>query len=124
MKRSKNEKRFIFKLIILLASLACSTFMGYAGLPLLGGTGLFDDVNSTAGTMVMTGFFPFVNITEAVLAIVFCPMENSDFKIKQKLGRHFDLSVFSGMMTAFNIVNFGIWITISVGLIKLLDDFG
>lgn len=98
--------------------------MGYAGLLLLGGTGLFDDVNSMAGTMVMTGFFPFVNITEAVLAIVFCPMENSDSKIKQKLGRHFDLSVFSGMMTAFNIVNFGIWITISVGLIKLLDDFG
>ena len=56
MKRSKNEKRFIFKLIILIASLACSTLMGYAGLPLLGGTGLFDDVNAMAGTMVMTGF--------------------------------------------------------------------
>ena len=124
MKRSKNEKRFIFKLIILLASLDCSTLMGYAGLPLLGGTGLFNGVNSMARTMVMTGFFAFVNITEAILAIVFCPMENSDLKIKQKLGRHFDLSVFSGMMTAFNIVNFGIWITISLGLIKLLDDFG
>lgn len=123
MKRN-NEIRFIFKLIILLASFANSPLLGFVSLMLLNGTGLFKDVNSSIGQALMMGFLPTVNIIEAILALFFCPVENSENKIKQKLGRHFNLSVLSGIMTTFNLINFGLWVAMTVGIIKLFDDFG
>lgn len=123
MKRN-NEIRFIFKLIILLASFANSPLLGFISLMLLNGTGLFKDVNSSIGQALMMGFLPTVNIIEAILALFFCPVENSENKIKQKLGRHFNLSVLSGIMTTFNLINFGLWVAMTVGIIKLFDDFG
>lgn len=123
MKRN-NEIRFIFKLIILLASFANSPLLGFVSLMLLNGTGLFKDVNSSIGQALMMGFLPTVNIIEAILALFFCPVENSENKIKQKLGRHFNLSVLSGIMTTFNLINFGLWVVMTVGIIKLFDDFG
>ncbi len=123
MKRN-NEIRFIFKLIILLASFANSPLLGFISLMLLNGTGLFKDVNSSIGQALMMGFLPTVNIIEAILALFFCPVENSENKIKQKLGRHFNLSVLSGIMTTFNLINFGLWVVMTIGIIKLFDDFG
>lgn len=123
MKRN-NEIRFIFKLIILLASFANSPLLGFVSLMLLNGTGLFKDVNSSIGQALMMGFLPTVNIIEAILALFFCPVENSENKIKQKLGRHFNLSVLSGIMTTFNLINFGLWVAMTIGIIKLFDDFG
>ncbi|WP_177443859.1 hypothetical protein [uncultured Eubacterium sp.] len=123
MKRN-NEIRFIFKLIILLASFANSPLLGFVSLMLLNGTGLFKDVNSSIGQALMMGFLPTVNIIEAILALFFCPVENSENKIKQKLGRHFNLSVLSGIMTTFNLINFGLWVVMTIGIIKLFDDFG
>lgn len=123
MKRN-NEIRFIFKLIILLASFSNSPLLGFVSLMLLNGTGLFKDVNSSIGQALMMGFLPTVNIIEAILALFFCPVENSENKIKQKLGRHFNLSVLSTIMTTFNLINFGLWVVMTIGIIKLFDDFG
>lgn len=123
MKRN-NEIRFIFKLIILLASFSNSPLLGFVSLMLLNGTGLFKDVNSSICQALMMGFLPTVNIIEAILALFFCPVENSENKIKQKLGRHFNLSVLSGIMTTFNLINFGLWAAMTIGIIKLFDDFG
>ncbi len=122
--KKNNEIRFIFKLIILLASFSNSPLLGFVSLMLLNGTGLFKDVNSSIGQALMMGFLPTVNIIEAILALFFCPVENSENKIKQKLGRHFNLSVLSGIMTTFNLINFGLWVAMTVGIIKLFDDFG